>query len=71
MIMMDETPLLELLSRLHNSFSILGAYPQILNLERNEQLEAAYSRDPSTDRNKRLIYARIVGYLILERPTTD
>jgi hypothetical protein len=56
----------ELPPRLHDFPSIVGAYPQILNLERNEQ--AAYSRDPS-DRGKRLIYARILGYLILEGPS--
>ena len=63
---MDGTPLPELPPRFHNSPSILGAYPQILNLERHEQ--AAYSRDPS-DRGKRLIYARVLGYLILEGPS--
>jgi hypothetical protein len=64
---MDEgTPLPELPPRLHNSSSILGAYPQILNLEINEQ--ATYSRDPS-DRGKRLMYARILGYLILQGPS--
>ena len=65
---MDGTPLPELPLRLHSSPSILSAYQQILNLERNEQ--AAYSRDPS-DRGKRLTrmyYARILGYLILEGP---
>ena len=66
-VIMDGTPLPELPPRLHNSPSVLGAYPQILNVERNEQ--AAYSRDPSADRCKRLIYARILGYLILEGPS--
>ena len=64
---LDGTPLPALPPRLHNSPSILDAYPQILNLERNEQ--AAYSSDPSADRSKRLIYARILGYLILEGPS--
>jgi hypothetical protein len=64
---LDGLPLPELPPRLHNSPSILGTYPQILNFERNEQ--AAYSRDPSADRGKRLIYARILGYLILEGPS--
>ena len=64
---LDGTPLPELSPRLQNSPSILGAYPQILNLERNEQ--AAKIRDPSADRKKRLMYARIVGYLILEGPS--
>ena len=64
--MMDGKPLPELPPHLHNS-SILDAYPQILNLERNEQ--AAYSRDPSSDRCKRVIYARILGYLILLGPS--
>ena len=64
---MDGTPLPELPPRLHNFPSILSAYPQILNLERREQ--AAYNSDPSTDRAKRLIYSRILGYLILEGPS--
>ena len=64
---LDGTPLPELPPRLHDSPSILGAYPQILKLERNEQ--DAYNRDPSADRSKKLIYARIVGYLILEGPS--
>ena len=64
---MEGKPLPELPPRLHNSATIFGAYPQILKLERNEQ--AAYSRDPSADRKKGLIYARILGYLILEGPS--
>jgi hypothetical protein len=65
--MMDEgTPLPELPPRLHNSPSILGAYPQILSLERKEQ--AAYRRNTS-DRGQKLMYARILGYLILEGPS--
>ena len=64
----DGKPLPELPPSFHNSPSILGAYPQILNLERKEQ--AAYSRSPSDDRSKRLIYARILGYLILKGPST-
>ena len=70
MVMMDdsdlqETPLPKLPAHFQNSPSIFGAYPQILILEKNEQ--AAYDRNPS-DR-KRLIYARILGYLILEGPS--
>jgi hypothetical protein len=61
--MMDGTPLPELPHRFHSSPSIFGAYTQILKFERKEQ--AAYSRDPSADRGKRLIYYRILGYLIL------
>jgi len=68
---MDEqeigTPLPELPRRYYNSPSIFGAYPQILSLERNEQ--AAYSRDGTESQRKRLMYARIVGYLILEGPS--
>ena len=64
---MDGTPLPELPPRFHNSPSIFSAYPQILNLERSEQ--AAYSHDPSADGGERLIYARILGYLILEGPS--
>jgi hypothetical protein len=65
--MMNGTPLPELPPHLHNFHSILDAYPQIQNLERTEQ--AAYSRDPSADRCKRLMYVRILGYLILEGPS--
>ena len=61
------TPLPELPLSLHNSATIFGAYPQILDLERNEQ--AAYRRDPSDDRKKRLIYTRILGYLIIAGPS--
>ena len=64
---MDGTPLPELPPHLQSFPSILRAYPQILNLERNEQ--AAYSQDPSTKQWKRLINARILGYLILEGPS--
>ena len=65
MTRMDEgTPLSELPPRFHNSPSVSCAYTQILNLERNE-----HSRDRS-DR-KRLMYARILGYLILEGPSDD
>ena len=65
---MEGTPLPELPPRFHNSPSILDAYPQILNLEKSEQ--AAYSQDPSADR-KRLIFTRILGYLILEGPSDE
>ena len=67
---MEGTPLPELPPRLYNSPSILGAYPQILNLERNDSNEqATYGHDPSANRGKRLIYARILGYLVLEGPS--
>ena len=65
----DGTPLPEIHPRLHNSPFILGAYPQVFNLERNEQ--AAYNRDPSSDQAKRLMYARILGYLMLEGPSNQ
>ena len=61
------TPLPEIHPRLHNSASIFGAYPQVLRLERNEQ--AAYSRDPSSEQAERLMYVRILGYLMLEGPS--
>ena len=60
-------PLPELPPRYHNSPSIFGAYPQILKLERSEQ--AAYSCNPSNKQCKRLVYIRILGYLILEGPS--
>ena len=63
----DGIPLPEIHPCLHDSPFIFGAYPQVLNLERNEQ--AAYNRDPSSDRAKRLMYARILGYLMLEGPS--
>ena len=66
---LDGTPLPELPPRLHNSPSILGAYPQILKLERSEQ--ATYSCNPSAERGKKLIYTRILGYLILEGPSDE
>ena len=65
---MEGTPLPELPPRFHNSPSILDAYPQILNLEKSEQ--ASYSQDPSAD-GKRLIFTRILGYLILEGPSYE
>ena len=64
---MEGTPLPELPPCFLDFPSILSAYPQILNLERNEQ--AAYRYDPSPDGGKRLIYIRILGYLILEGPS--
>ena len=63
----DGTPLPELPPRFHNSPSISSAYPQILHLEKSELV--AYSHDPSADGGERLIYARILGYLILEGPS--
>ena len=60
-------PLPELPPHFLNSPSILGAYAQILNLEKSEQ--AAYSHDPSANDGERLMYARILGYLILEGPS--
>lgn len=65
----DGIPLPELPPRLHNSSTISGAYPQILELER--ELQAAYSREPSDDGGKKLMYARILGYLILEGPSDE
>jgi len=48
--------------------TIIGAYPQILSLERTEK--AAWERSPGDGgQRKRLMYARIVGYLILEAPS--
>ena len=52
---------------LYNSPTIQGAYSQILQLEEQEQ--AAYSREPTEDRGKRLMHARIVGYLMLQGPS--
>jgi hypothetical protein len=66
-MVMDGKPLPELPPVYHNSPSIFGAYPQILKLERSEQ--ATYSRNPSVELGKRLIYIRILGYLILQGPS--
>jgi hypothetical protein len=66
MTMGEGTPLPQLPARLHNFPSILVAYPQILTLESNEQ--NAHSRH-ATDRCRRLMYARILGYLILQGPS--
>ena len=67
MVASKGTPLLELPPRLHNSPSDFGAYPQILKLER--ELQAAYNHNPSDEREKKLMYIRILGYLILEGPS--
>ena len=58
---LEGTALPALSTRLHNSPSMLGAYPQILKLEKN--IQATYT---SADRAKNLVFARILGYLILE-----
>ena len=52
----------ELSSRLSTSPTIRGAYPIIFRFEQSAQTHP----DP-----KRLIYARILGYLILEGPSDE
>lgn len=67
---MNVQPLPELPPRYHNSPSIFGAYPQILKLEKSEQ--ATYNRNPSNEQSKkRLVYIRLLGYIILEGPSDE
>jgi len=60
------------------SATVFGAYPQVYRLERREQ--AALEReeksgdesgDKPVDRSKRVMYARILGYLMLQGPSDN
>ena len=72
-IAMTGTPLPKDPARVrHASAAVLGAYPQVYRLERKEQ--AIYDADDKKDeekteyQKKRVMYARILGYLMLNGP---
>ncbi|KAF8521724.1 hypothetical protein BU17DRAFT_75396 [Hysterangium stoloniferum] len=56
-------------ARLQKSATIKGAYPMVLEMEATAKSTPLGKRGDDSERKKRLVFARVVGYLLLEGPS--